>query len=264
MKTKIISAYILRGSTTALVFSCVIVALCSAINLPEQSSKALPPHDNAGFGASAHQSAASVPASATFNNRSLSFADRVAYQRAIEDVYWRHRIWPKERPDLKPALDAVMSQEQLEKKVTEYLRNSQALEDDWQQPLTADQLQAEMERMASHTKQPEVLREIFEALGNDPFVIAECLVRPVLAQRLLTELNDRDRVKLTKVAWLTDPLQSGKATAETQAPKTVAAIDSIAEAAQVLQRMRSNGQAFHRSYQLPVIGSPSGGCIDDT
>jgi hypothetical protein len=26
--------------------------------------------------------------------RTLSFADRVAYQRAIEDVYWRHRICP--------------------------------------------------------------------------------------------------------------------------------------------------------------------------
>src|SRR5213080_2211363 len=52
----------------------------------------------------------------------LSFADRVAYQRAIEDVYWRHRIWPKERPDPKPSLDAVMSQAKLEKKVTDCLR----------------------------------------------------------------------------------------------------------------------------------------------
>ena len=42
------------------------------------------------------------------------FAERVSYQRAIEDVYWRHRIWPKERPDPKPSLDAVMSQAQLE------------------------------------------------------------------------------------------------------------------------------------------------------
>ena len=95
-----------------------------------------------------------------------------------------------------------MSQAQLEKKVADYMRNSQALEDYWQPPITAEQLQAEMDRMAQHTKQPEVLRELFEALGNDPFVIAECLARPVLAERLLTELKDRDRVKLTKVAWL--------------------------------------------------------------
>ena len=66
--------------------------------------------------------------------RALTFEDRVAYQRAIEDVYWRHRIWPKERPDRKPSLDAVMSQAQLEKKVEDYLRNSQALEDQLARP----------------------------------------------------------------------------------------------------------------------------------
>jgi hypothetical protein len=49
--------------------------------------------------------------------RTLTFAERVAYQRAIEEVYWRHRIWPKERPDPKPPLDAMMSPAQLEKKV---------------------------------------------------------------------------------------------------------------------------------------------------
>jgi hypothetical protein len=79
-----------------------------------------------------------------------------------------------------------MSEAQLEKKVADYLRKSQALEDYWQRPLTAEQLQAEMDRMAQHTKQPEVLRELFEALGNDPSVIAECLARPALAERLLT------------------------------------------------------------------------------
>ena len=118
--------------------------------------------------------------------RTLTFADRVAYQRAVEEVYWLHRIWPKESPDRKPSLDAVMSQGQLEKKVADYLRKSQALEDYWQHPIKAEQLQAEMDRMAQHTKQPQVLQELFEALGNDPFVIAECLVRPALADRLLT------------------------------------------------------------------------------
>ncbi len=101
----------------------------------------------------------------------LTFAERVSDQRAIEDVYWRHRIWPKENPNPKPSLDAVMSQAQLEKKVEDYLLNSQAVEDYDKQPLSAEQLQAEMERMARDTKQPEMLRELFEALSNDPFVI---------------------------------------------------------------------------------------------
>src|SRR3989475_3768940 len=124
--------------------------------------------------------------------RTLSFADRVAYQRAIEDVNWRHRIWPKEQSGPKPPLEKIMSQAQIEQKVEDYLRNSQALEDYWQRPITPDQLQAEMERMASHTKQPGVLRELFAALGNDPLVIAECLARPVLAERVITELYAHD------------------------------------------------------------------------
>src|SRR5437016_6305567 len=132
-------------------------------------------------------------ASSNVSQRTLTFAERVAYQSAIEDVYWRHRIWPKDRSDPKPSLDKVMSQAQIEKKVEDYLRDSQALEDYWQRPITPEQLQAEMERMASHTKQPGVLHELFAALGNDPFVIAECLARPVLAERLLTELYAHDQ-----------------------------------------------------------------------
>src|SRR5206468_8419921 len=110
-----------------------------------------------------------------------------------EEGYRPHRIWTKERPDPKPWLDAVMSQAQIEKKVEDYLRDSQALEVYSQTPITPEQLQTEMERMARNTKQPEVLRELFEALGNDPFVIAECLARPVLTERLVADLSADDK-----------------------------------------------------------------------
>src|SRR6266404_2563417 len=119
-------------------------------------------------------------------HRALTFEERVNYQRTIEQVYWRHRTWAKECPHPRPSLDTVMSRAQLEKKVEDYLRNSQALEHYWQRPITGEQLQAEMNRMATHTKQPDVLRELFDALGNDSFVIAECLARPTLAERVLT------------------------------------------------------------------------------
>src|SRR5437763_12200974 len=69
----------------------------------------------------------------------LTFQQRVTCQRAIEEVYWRHRIWPKECTSPKPSLDTVMSRTQLEKKVKDYLRASVALEDYWQQRTTADQ-----------------------------------------------------------------------------------------------------------------------------
>ena len=50
-----------------------------------------------------------------------------------------------------------------------------------------------MDRMAKYTKQPAVLRELFDALGNDPFVIAECLARPLLAERLVTDLYTHEQ-----------------------------------------------------------------------
>src|SRR6478609_3450917 len=134
---------------------------------------------------------------ADVSQRTLTFADRVASQRAIEEVYWRHRIWPKERPDPKPSLDAVMSEEQIEQKVQDYLRHSELVQQEWQKPITSEQLQAEMERMAQHSKQPEVLRELFAALGNDPFVIAECLAGPVLSERL----------QFATVEWREEPLE---------------------------------------------------------
>jgi hypothetical protein len=150
----------------------------------------------------------------------LTFAERVAYQRVIEEVYWRHRIWPKERRDPKPSLDAVMSRAQLEKKVTDHLRESQALEDDWQRPITAEQLQTEMDRMAKHTRQPEVLRELFDALGNNPFVIAECLVRPVLSKSLVRTLYEHDQ---RLHGELEPPAESWRRSAETQTPDVMAA-----------------------------------------
>lgn len=124
--------------------------------------------------------------------RQLSLSDRVAYQKAIEEVYWRHRTWPKERGP-KPSLNEIMSEAQLEQKVQDYLRNSQALEHYWQRPISVTHLQAEMQRMAQHTRQSGILRELFAALGNDPFVIAECLARPALSTRLATQFYAYDQ-----------------------------------------------------------------------
>jgi hypothetical protein len=178
-----------------------------------------------------------VQAPTSTSGRTLTFAERVAYQTAIEDVYWRHRIWPKERRDPKPSLDAVMSQAQLEKKVEDYLRNSQALENYWHRSITAEQLQAEMDRMAQNTKRPEMLRELFDALGNDPVVVAECLARPILAERLLTNWDPHGAVGQ-------QPLESLPARTGRQMSDVVVVTSS--------------------SYTLPIISDGVSGCADDT
>ncbi|HEX4825362.1 MAG TPA: MopE-related protein [Candidatus Polarisedimenticolaceae bacterium] len=117
--------------------------------------------------------------------RELSIDDRVAAQRAIEQVYWSHRIWPTDNPGAKPRLSEVMSDTALRAKVDDALWKSQALETLWHRPITAAQLQAELDRMAAHSRDTRVLRELFDALGDDPFLIAETLARETLADRLL-------------------------------------------------------------------------------
>gem|GEM_PF-821369 len=129
------------------------------------------------------------------SSRELSLADRVAYQYAIEEVYWRHRIWPKENPGPKPPLDAIVSRRQIEDKVEEYLRKSQLIADRRGPAITGSELQTELERMAHQTRHPDVLGELFEALGNDPFVLAECLAKPTLAERLASSPGLYDGAK---------------------------------------------------------------------
>src|SRR5437899_1486879 len=76
------------------------------------------------------------------SDRTLTFTERVAYQRAIEEVYWRHRIWPNENPQPKPSLDTMISQSQIERKVEEYLEKSRLVADQRGWPITASELQA--------------------------------------------------------------------------------------------------------------------------
>jgi hypothetical protein len=76
------------------------------------------------------------------------------------------------------------------------------------------------------------LRELFEALANDPFVIAECLARPLLAERLVTNFYADDR----------EPFASSRAREKNQTAG--------------LREARAT------SYVLPEIAG--GGCANDT
>src|SRR5437763_13140084 len=171
MKSKSqISGYAIRSAAFAVVFVWTIVGLASAFSLPSKWANFSWQYSGAG--------AVAKPAT---QSKALTFEDRVAYQRAIEEVYWHHRIWPKENRKSKPTLDGAMSQAQIEEKVRDYLRKSRALELYWQRPITPEELQTEMDRIAHDTRQQDTLREIFAALGNDAAVIAECVAKPVLA-----------------------------------------------------------------------------------
>ena len=88
MKTKSkTSGHIIRSGVWAVFLSVAFIALSSAFNSPNGWHKtAVATVD--------YDTTAKIPS----QPRTFSFAERVAYQRAIEDVYWRHRIWPKREP----------------------------------------------------------------------------------------------------------------------------------------------------------------------
>jgi hypothetical protein len=127
---------------------------------------------------------AAVPSEARSGPAPLSLDERVRGMRAIEEVYWAHREWPKDNPTPQPPLGSLVPDAAIEQKALDALRQSSALGELWNQPVTAALLQAEMDRMAMETKDPVMLRELWAALDNDPVRIAECLARPLLVERL--------------------------------------------------------------------------------
>src|SRR5262245_31932345 len=112
------------------------------------------------------------------DSRDLTFEDRFRAQEAIERVYYSHQEGARK------AFEVAMPREAIEKKVTTYLKRSAALERYWHTPVTADMLSREAERQGRASRMPERLRELYAALGNDPFLIQECLARPALVDRL--------------------------------------------------------------------------------
>ncbi len=125
--------------------------------------------------------------------RTLTLEERIACQTALENVYWRHRIWPERNPTAKPALEEVMPAAAIRAKVVDGLAESAALAALWQAPITGPMLQAEVERQARTSRDPALLSELWEALGGDPVLVAECLARPALASRLFERYFRHDR-----------------------------------------------------------------------
>ena len=200
-------------------------------------------------------------------SRPLTLTDRIACQTTIAQVYWDATLWPETNPQPKPALNDVLSAAAIEAQVVDSLAQSVALETMWQQPINGAMLQAEMERMATHTQNPEQLRALFAALGNDPAKIAECLVRPQLAERLIRQQfgYDAQRHADTRQQAL-DALDNVTMVAELTAlpnaqplnwvvgdPKTETLADGLVLEADVLaQRVQELRQVFTLSADEPL------------
>jgi hypothetical protein len=114
--------------------------------------------------------------------------ERILCQGAIERVYARHRAEGQNQLLARPVPPDVVR-----RKAEDALLKAVALQRLFGVTLTDAQLQAELDRMAAHSKAPEVLRELFAALDHDPRKAAECLAQPLLADRLIRSYYSHDR-----------------------------------------------------------------------
>ncbi|HEY3176205.1 MAG TPA: hypothetical protein VGK94_10675, partial [Candidatus Polarisedimenticolia bacterium] len=113
--------------------------------------------------------------------RGLTFEERVRAQKAIERVYYSHQIGTTK------SFEESVPRDVIESRVRTYLDQSRALADHLGRPVTAGMLREELDRIIRDTRFPDRLREIFEALDDDTFLIEETFVRATLAGRLARE-----------------------------------------------------------------------------
>lgn len=125
----------------------------------------------------------------------------------IEEVYQKFRTDGKNKqlPDFQFFM----------KEAEKDLKYTNALRDFFNFEIKEENLQAEYERICSNTKQPEILKEIFQALENDPNLIAEVFVRSVFVKRLIESyyyqeekfqkpLRDKVKEELKRIKYASD------------------------------------------------------------
>ena len=105
---------------------------------------------------------------------------------AIERVYYNHRLGQK------PPFEQATPPALIERLVKEDLRKEVALRKVYGVVITPDLLEAEVQRINTTTRAPEVLAEIKVALGYDPAKFAQAFAKPFLVERLLRDKFDND------------------------------------------------------------------------
>ena len=118
--------------------------------------------------------------------RAGDFAARCADHAAIERVYHSHRLGTKqpfEQAMPRALLEQIVRQDQHKEAV---LRKVYGID------VTPAMVAAEVERINTTTRAPEVLTEIKHALGDDATRFAAAMARPILVERELRRRFDHD------------------------------------------------------------------------
>jgi hypothetical protein len=105
---------------------------------------------------------------------------------AIERVYYNHRLGQK------PPFEEALPPAALENLVRQDLKKEAVLRKTYGVAITPAMLDAEVQRINTTTRAPEMLAEIKAALGNDPVKFAQAFAKPFLVERLLRDKFEND------------------------------------------------------------------------
>ena len=143
-----------------------------------------------------------------FHSLSLAaeFLDETEYlslrqkcQTTIEDTLWKYSIWPSVNKKAKPSRADVITNDMIIAKVNKNIANEKLLIKDYGIKITQNDLDNELQRIKLHSKKPERLSELFRALKNNPYLLRQCIARPVLVQKHYNKWVDKfNNPKLNK------------------------------------------------------------------
>ena len=120
-------------------------------------------------------------------------------QLQIKKFNWDKTIWPKENKDIKPPFNEVNQYENIREQVLNSLKSQYILENKYGVTITANMLQADINRMINNSKDAIGLKQLFSLLNNNPDTIAQCISRPYLVKtKILQRFNWDDEIHSEK------------------------------------------------------------------
>jgi hypothetical protein len=109
-----------------------------------------------------------------------------ADRTAVERIYYEHRLGTK------PPFEQTLPSAQIEKMVKLDSKKEAVLARVYKVDIKERDVAAEVQRINSTTRAPEVLNEIKAALGNDPKRFGETVARPIIVERELRQRFQND------------------------------------------------------------------------
>lgn len=105
---------------------------------------------------------------------------------AVERVYYSHRLGEK------PPFEQVLPPSLIERLVRTDLTKEAALKNAYGVEVTSAMLAAEVQRITTTTRAPEILAELKAALGDDTNRFARSVAKPIVVERLLRQRFEND------------------------------------------------------------------------